>query len=86
MWLHVELFIFAGIVPDTHSPGMFSWFPILFPVRVSIFKPVALRKDKIVYNFGLSECNRVNLARRDALCRVKHPKFFMADKVLVLSS
>ena len=23
------------------------------------FKPIALRKAKIVYNFGLSECNRV---------------------------
>ena len=25
-----------------------------------LFNPVALRKAKIVYNFGLSECNRVN--------------------------
>ena len=24
-----------------------------------LFNPVALRKAKIVYNFGLSECNRV---------------------------
>lgn len=24
-----------GIKPDTHSPGMFSWFPILFPLKVS---------------------------------------------------
>ena len=24
------------------------------------FNPTALRKAKIVYNFGLSECNRVN--------------------------
>ena len=23
--------------------------------------PISLRKAKIVYNFGLSECNRVNL-------------------------
>ena len=30
-----------------------------------IFNPVALRKAKIVYNFGLSECNRVkNLINR----------------------
>ena len=28
-----------------------------------IFNTVALRKAKIVYNFGLSECNRVNIAR-----------------------
>ena len=25
-----------------------------------MFNPVALRKAKIAYNFGLSECNRVN--------------------------
>ena len=24
------------------------------------FNPIALRKAKIIYNFGLSECNRVN--------------------------
>ena len=24
------------------------------------FNPIALRKAKIAYNFGLSECNRVN--------------------------
>ena len=28
-----------------------------------IFNPIALRKAKIVYNFGLSECKRVNIAR-----------------------
>ena len=26
-----------------------------------IFNPMALRKAKIVYNFGLSECNRVKV-------------------------
>ena len=25
------------------------------------FNPIALRKAKIVYNFGLSECNRVEI-------------------------
>ena len=25
---------FAGIHPYSHSPGMFSWFPILFPFKV----------------------------------------------------
>ena len=24
--------------------------------------PIALRKAKIVYNFGLSECNRINMS------------------------
>ena len=31
------------------------------------FKPFALRKAKIVYNFGLSECNR-SKAGQDLLC------------------
>lgn len=31
------MFVFCvkGIKPETHSPGMFSWFPILFPLKVS---------------------------------------------------
>ena len=34
---------------------------VLKPVNISIhLNPTALRKAKIVYNFGLSECNRVN--------------------------
>ncbi|XP_005101573.1 protein arginine N-methyltransferase 5 [Aplysia californica] len=28
--------VMLSIVPETHSPGMFSWFPILFPIRVPI--------------------------------------------------
>ena len=28
-------------------------------ISTSMFNPVALRKAKIVCNFGLSECNRV---------------------------
>ena len=28
----------------------------------STFNPIALRKAKIVYNFGLPECNRVNIS------------------------
>jgi hypothetical protein len=35
--LHVmknEMISVTGIHPDTHSPGMFSWFPILFPIKV----------------------------------------------------
>ena len=28
--------------------------------------PFALRKAKIVYNFGLSECNRVNSQKKDS--------------------
>uniref|UniRef100_A0A8C8SP82 Protein arginine N-methyltransferase 5 n=1 Tax=Pelusios castaneus TaxID=367368 RepID=A0A8C8SP82_9SAUR len=27
--------IMLSIRPETHSPGMFSWFPILFPIKVS---------------------------------------------------
>jgi len=28
--------VMLSIVPETHSPGMFSWFPILFPIRVPL--------------------------------------------------
>ncbi|GFO27083.1 protein arginine N-methyltransferase 5 [Plakobranchus ocellatus] len=28
--------VMLSIVPDTHSPGMFSWFPIYFPIRTPI--------------------------------------------------
>ena len=31
----------------------------LGPVSQSIINPIALRKTKIAYNFGLSECNRL---------------------------
>ena len=31
-------------------------------IALSAFNPIALRKAKIVCNFGLSECNRVNVA------------------------
>ena len=34
-----------------------NFLPIL--VHVLRFNPVALRKAKIVYNFGLSECNKI---------------------------
>ena len=36
-----------------------------------MLNPVALRKAKIVYNFGLSECNRVK-THLNSLCRDYH--------------
>ncbi|XP_064640295.1 protein arginine N-methyltransferase 5-like [Lineus longissimus] len=37
-----------SIVPETHSQGMFSWFPILFPIT----RPMKLAKDeKLVVHF-----------------------------------
>ena len=32
-----------------------------------LYKPIALRKVTIVYNFGLSECNRV----KEAICSLR---------------
>lgn len=29
--------VILSIVPATHSPGMFSWFPILFPLKTPVF-------------------------------------------------
>ncbi|CAH1778835.1 unnamed protein product, partial [Owenia fusiformis] len=40
--------IFLSIVPETHSHGMFSWFPMLFPIR----EPMYVRKgDKVILHF-----------------------------------
>jgi len=40
--------IMISILPSTHSPGMFSWFPILFPLK----EPVQLKKnDKVELHF-----------------------------------
>ena len=35
---------------------------------IIIINPIALRKAKIVYNFGLSECDRVNLSSQTHKC------------------
>ncbi|KAJ3320590.1 Protein arginine N-methyltransferase 5 [Blyttiomyces sp. JEL0837] len=29
--------VMLSILPETHSPGMFSWFPIFFPLKVPIY-------------------------------------------------
>eukprot|EP00052_Salpingoeca_macrocollata_P007733 m.61864 g.61864 ORF g.61864 m.61864 type:complete len:219 (+) comp16226_c0_seq3:1310-1966(+) len=36
--------VMISINPDTHSPGMFSWFPMYFPIQT----PVYLPKDSVV--------------------------------------
>ena len=36
-------------------------------VSFSVFNPIALRKAKIVYNFGLSECNRLKVISHSCL-------------------
>ena len=36
---------------------------MILQVIKRIFNPIALRKAKIVYNFGLSECSRVKEKR-----------------------
>uniref|UniRef100_A0A8U8BWD8 Protein arginine N-methyltransferase 5 n=1 Tax=Geospiza parvula TaxID=87175 RepID=A0A8U8BWD8_GEOPR len=35
---------FSGIRPETHSPGLFSWFPIFFPIK----QPVPVRAGQEV--------------------------------------
>lgn len=49
-YFHTTLYgnVDLSIVPDSHSPGMFSWFPILFPVRT----PLYLKKGcRVVVDF-----------------------------------
>ena len=39
---------------------LYTILAILSAIGLILFNPTALRKDKIAYNFGHSECNRVN--------------------------
>ena len=49
--------LFSIKIPhDTHTARVYGWNSMFF----SHFNPNALRKAKIVYNFGVSECNKVN--------------------------
>jgi protein arginine N-methyltransferase 5 len=32
---HLYKDILLSIVPETHSKGLFSWFPMFFPLKVS---------------------------------------------------
>ena len=45
----------------------------IFSLRGALFNTVALRETKIVYNFGLSECNRV----KEIICCLKEAIFFI---------
>ena len=41
--------------------GLTTMFFFIYYELFGDFNPIALRKAKIVYNFGLSECNRVKV-------------------------
>ncbi|XP_065187901.1 protein arginine N-methyltransferase 5-like [Sycon ciliatum] len=36
--------VMLSILPETHSPGMFSWFPMFFPLK----EPIAIRKGEVI--------------------------------------
>jgi protein arginine N-methyltransferase 5 len=40
--------VMLSINPETHSPGMFSWFPIYFPVKTPLYVPTGA---KVVLDF-----------------------------------
>ncbi|XP_073431544.1 protein arginine N-methyltransferase 5 [Dendrobates tinctorius] len=46
-YFHTVLYkdVTLSICPETHSPGMFSWFPILFPIK----QPIPLREGDTVH-------------------------------------
>ena len=48
------------------SRGANSFLSVLAHTQKGVINPIALRKAKIVYNFGLSECSRVNESGRIA--------------------
>ena len=47
--------VVLSINPSTHSPGMFSWFPVLFPLQ----NPINLKKVTIVLMFRETDCLNV---------------------------
>lgn len=49
--------IFLSIVPETHTRGMFSWFPIFFPIR----EPVHLRAGDTLEVQFWRLCNKKNV-------------------------
>ncbi|OXB78837.1 UNVERIFIED_CONTAM: hypothetical protein H355_011855 [Colinus virginianus] len=53
----------AGIRPETHSPGMFSWFPIFFPLKAQFETPYVVR----LHNFH-------QLAPPQPCFTFRHPK------------
>ncbi|KAF9179489.1 hypothetical protein BGZ50_006880 [Haplosporangium sp. Z 11] len=40
--------VMISINPETHSPGMFSWFPIYFPIKTPLYIPA---QAKVVLDF-----------------------------------
>ncbi|KAG8233089.1 hypothetical protein J437_LFUL013089 [Ladona fulva] len=46
-----------SILPETHSKGMFSWFPIFFPIR----EPIHLKAGDILEVHFWRLCNRKNV-------------------------
>ena len=49
--------IFLSIKPETHSRGMFSWFPILFPLR----EPLTVRTGEIMEVHFWRCCSKKNV-------------------------
>jgi protein arginine N-methyltransferase 5 len=37
--LTIDILSTIGINPATHSSGMFSWFPIFFPIKTPLYVP-----------------------------------------------
>ena len=50
---------FASLFKYGHIGRKFSFLVVSTSSQYDTLNPTALRKAKIVFNFGLSECNRV---------------------------
>ena len=57
----IELFSFHKQVPV--DKALNTEITLKSSLKPALTNPVALRKAKIVYNFGLSECNRVKAVK-----------------------
>ena len=57
-----SVFYIFDIKLKDHKFGL-AFLGLLIVIQV-LFNPIALRNAKIVCNFGLSECNRVNVVSK----------------------
>ena len=59
------------------------WWDLSFKIARQFLDPIAHRKAKIVYNFGLSECNKVKTSQSKTKAHRMHRlKIFEAVTVL----
>ena len=61
LWENIRKWLWYTYAPEGLCVLTHAFCKMQFPWLFSRSNPIALRRAKIVYNFGLFECNRVNM-------------------------